>query len=331
MNRRRDYTLPPDASQREQGSEPGWPGGSRSAGSPRWRHPDGHPQGGPLSLCLAQHQPRLLQLLRGLRRIRPAGSGRASAWLHRSLPHRLWADQNPNPAARMSCPGSPILNSPCSTGALSPMRWKSPSPPIPRPVAGPIRAAFGKSSSTTPNQIRAPHQYPVQVIRFGPDLTLITLGSEVVVDYSLRFETRSSPGPPGFGWQGIPMTTTGTSPACGCFGKAGMRRLRGGPSRWRIALPNPSTVCTGKSPGDHPYAINSRSTLPLTSVRRKSRRCGGRSVPRGPGRVDEGSWREDQGASTFSPPRCNRIHPVAPWIMPPRMPPPASHMVKPLG
>jgi hypothetical protein len=30
--------------------------------------------------------------------------------------------------------------------------------------------------------------YPVQVIRFGQDLSLIALGSEVVVDYSLRLK-----------------------------------------------------------------------------------------------------------------------------------------------
>jgi hypothetical protein len=35
---------------------------------------------------------------------------------------------------------------------------------------------------------RTPHAYPVQVIRLGDVLTLVTLGSEVVVDYSLRLK-----------------------------------------------------------------------------------------------------------------------------------------------
>jgi hypothetical protein len=35
---------------------------------------------------------------------------------------------------------------------------------------------------------RADFAYPVQVIQFGHDLTIIALGSEVVVDYSLRLK-----------------------------------------------------------------------------------------------------------------------------------------------
>src|SRR5262249_52444121 len=35
---------------------------------------------------------------------------------------------------------------------------------------------------------KSPFSYPVQVIRFGNDLTLVALGSETVVDYSLRLK-----------------------------------------------------------------------------------------------------------------------------------------------
>jgi neutral ceramidase len=35
---------------------------------------------------------------------------------------------------------------------------------------------------------RAPFDYPVQVIRFGDDLAMVTLGNEVVIDYSLRLK-----------------------------------------------------------------------------------------------------------------------------------------------
>lgn len=37
-------------------------------------------------------------------------------------------------------------------------------------------------------KIRDSYSYPIQVLQFGPDLTLIALAGEVVVDYSLRFK-----------------------------------------------------------------------------------------------------------------------------------------------
>ncbi|MBB5032328.1 neutral/alkaline non-lysosomal ceramidase N-terminal domain-containing protein [Prosthecobacter vanneervenii] len=58
----------------------------------------------------------------------------------------------------------------------------------PRPVNGPIRAAYEEIKLSYAKPGRADHDYPVQVIKLGNDLTFITLGSEVVVDYSLRFK-----------------------------------------------------------------------------------------------------------------------------------------------
>lgn len=37
-------------------------------------------------------------------------------------------------------------------------------------------------------KVRASYPYPIQVLQFGGDLTLITLGGEVVIDYSLRLK-----------------------------------------------------------------------------------------------------------------------------------------------
>lgn len=37
-------------------------------------------------------------------------------------------------------------------------------------------------------RVRSSYPFPVQVLQFGHDLTLITLGGEVVIDYSLRFK-----------------------------------------------------------------------------------------------------------------------------------------------
>jgi len=58
----------------------------------------------------------------------------------------------------------------------------------PRGVTGPIRAAYREIDLVYANPKKPMHPYPVQVVRFGDDVTLVTLGSEVVVDYSLRFK-----------------------------------------------------------------------------------------------------------------------------------------------
>lgn len=58
----------------------------------------------------------------------------------------------------------------------------------PRPVRGPVRAAYEEVVLDYADAKRASHPYPVQVVRFADDLTLVALGSETVVDYSLRFK-----------------------------------------------------------------------------------------------------------------------------------------------
>jgi len=58
-----------------------------------------------------------------------------------------------------------------------------------RPIEGPIRAAYEKVSlDYAAEKARPPHDYPVQVIRWGDTLTLVALGSETTVDYSLRLK-----------------------------------------------------------------------------------------------------------------------------------------------
>ena len=57
----------------------------------------------------------------------------------------------------------------------------------PRPVRGPLRMAYEEVKLDYATE-RAAHDYPVQVIQFGRELTLVALGSEVVVDYSLRIK-----------------------------------------------------------------------------------------------------------------------------------------------
>lgn len=57
-----------------------------------------------------------------------------------------------------------------------------------RPLSGSIDAAFGEVELTRNND-KPTHAYPVQVIRLGDLLTLVALGSETVVDYSLRLKS----------------------------------------------------------------------------------------------------------------------------------------------
>lgn len=98
------------------------------------------------------------------------------------------ADQNPYPRRSDVVPGVTDLE-------LSMQHGRSLSNAVemalmvnPRPVAGPIRAAYEEILLDYAKPGRESHPYPVQVIKIGNDLTFITLGSEVVVDYSLRFK-----------------------------------------------------------------------------------------------------------------------------------------------
>jgi hypothetical protein len=58
----------------------------------------------------------------------------------------------------------------------------------PRPVRGPLRRAFEDVEIIRTGEQAGPFPYPVQVVQFGRDITLAALGSEVVVDYSLRLK-----------------------------------------------------------------------------------------------------------------------------------------------
>jgi hypothetical protein len=58
----------------------------------------------------------------------------------------------------------------------------------PRSVTGPIRAAYQEIDLEYAKPEKPKHAYPVQVIKLGADLTFVALGSEVVVDYSLRLK-----------------------------------------------------------------------------------------------------------------------------------------------
>ena len=102
-------------------------------------------------------------------------------------------DQNPYPRRGGVVPGLTALD-------LAKMHGRSLSNAVEvamqvpkRVVGGPIRAAYEKVSlDYTPEKKRAPHLYPVQVARFGEALTVVALGSETTVDYSIRLKRELS-------------------------------------------------------------------------------------------------------------------------------------------
>ena len=97
-------------------------------------------------------------------------------------------DQNPYPRRSDVVPGITDLELAMQHGRSLSNAVEMALSVNPRPVSGPIRAAYEEIKLSFANKSRADHDYPVQVIALGKDLTFITLGSEVVVDYSLRFK-----------------------------------------------------------------------------------------------------------------------------------------------
>ena len=69
----------------------------------------------------------------------------------------------------------------------------------PRPLRGPLRCALETVELQRVGENAKKVVYPIQVIRFGNDVSLIALASEVVVDYSLRLK-RELQNPPAMVW-----------------------------------------------------------------------------------------------------------------------------------
>lgn len=97
-------------------------------------------------------------------------------------------DQNPYPRRSDVVPGVTDLELAQQHGRTLANAVEMAMSANPRSVTGFIRAAYEEVSLDYAKPGKAPHNYPVQVVKFGNDLTLVALGSEVVVDYSLRFK-----------------------------------------------------------------------------------------------------------------------------------------------
>ena len=97
------------------------------------------------------------------------------------------ADQNPYPRGSGVVPGLTDLDLAKQHGRTLALAVEMAKLTPPREVRGPLRTAYEEVALDYAKP-RPAHAYPVQVIRFGADLTLVALGSEVVVDYSLRLK-----------------------------------------------------------------------------------------------------------------------------------------------
>ena len=96
------------------------------------------------------------------------------------------ADQNPYPRSELAYAQKHGRS--LATAVEAALEVGQRTPLHQRPVRGPLRSVLETVAleSATPN--RPDFAYPVHVVRFGNDLSLIALGSEVVVDYALRLK-----------------------------------------------------------------------------------------------------------------------------------------------
>ena len=187
MNRRRDYTLPPGHPNANKAPNPDGPV-DHEVPALRVEAPDGTLRA--TLFGYACHNTSL-----GFHNWCGDYAGYAQQFLqeHRPGSTALFlmgcgADQNPYPRRSDVVPGITDLELAMQHGRSLSNAVEMALTVNPRPVTGPVRAAYEEIKLSYANDKRPDHDYPVQVIRIGNDLTFITLGSEVVVDYSLRFK-----------------------------------------------------------------------------------------------------------------------------------------------
>jgi hypothetical protein len=187
MNRRRDYTLPANDPNANKVPNPNGPV-DHEVPALRIEAPEGRLRG--VLFGYACHNTCL-----GFFRWCGDYAGFAQEYLQEHRPGftalflmGCGADQNPYPRRSDVVPG-------ISDVELTQQHGRSLSNAVemalvvnPRPVRGPIRAAYEEIKLAYRKAGKPEHDYPVQVIKLGGDLTFVALGSEVVVDYSLRLK-----------------------------------------------------------------------------------------------------------------------------------------------
>jgi hypothetical protein len=187
MNRRRDYSLPADHPNANKAPNPAGPV-DQSVPALRIESPEGEARG--VLFGYACHNTCL-----GAYHWCGDYAGYAQEYLQQHRPDftamfvtGCGADQNPYPRRSGVVPGVSDLELTQQHGRSLANAVEMAMTANPIGVTGPLRQAYEEVTLTYEDTKRTPHQYPVQVIRFGDALTLVTLGSEVVVDYSLRLK-----------------------------------------------------------------------------------------------------------------------------------------------
>ena len=187
MNRRRDYTLPADHPNANKAPNPSGPV-DHEVPALRIEAPDGA-----LKATLFGYACHNTSL--GFYNWCGDYAGFAQEYLQEHRPGftalflmGCGGDQNPYPRRTDVVPGVTDLELSMQHGRSLSNAVEMALTANPRAVAGPIRAAYEEIKLSYAKPGKEDHEYPVQVIKIGTDLTFITVGSEVVVDYSLRFK-----------------------------------------------------------------------------------------------------------------------------------------------
>lgn len=187
MNRRRDYTLPPDHPNAGKAPNPAGPV-DHEVPALRIESPEGAPLG--VLFGYACHNTCL-----GFYQWCGDYAGYAQEYLQQHRPGfqamfvtGCGGDQNPYPRRSEVVPGVSDVELAQQHGRSLANAVEVALTANPIPVTGGLRSAYEEITLHYAREGKAPHSYPVQVVKFGGDLTLVALGSEVVVDYSLRLK-----------------------------------------------------------------------------------------------------------------------------------------------
>lgn len=187
MNRRRDYTLPPDHPNANKAPNPDGPV-DHEVPALRIEAPDGSLRG--TLFGYACHNTSL-----GFFNWCGDYAGFAQEYLQQHRPNftalflmGCGGDQNPYPRRSDVVPGVSDLELSQQHGRSLANAVEMALTANPKPVTGSIRAGYEEIDLIYAKPEKPKHSYPVQVIKLGGDLTFVALGSEVVVDYSLRLK-----------------------------------------------------------------------------------------------------------------------------------------------
>ena len=96
-------------------------------------------------------------------------------------------DQNPYPRSELKY--AQLHGRSLATVVEAALEVNQSTPRHQRPIRGPLSSALETVDLEFATPDRPDFTYPVQVVRFGNDLLLIALGTEVVVDYALRLKS----------------------------------------------------------------------------------------------------------------------------------------------